>query len=380
MLTIIEVDINLLKPAEYNPRQMTEKQALDLEKSIKRFGMVDPLIVNKDNTVIGGHQRLKIAQKMDFKTVPVVYVDLDKEKEKELNLRLNNNLGEWDWDLLANFDIGVLEDVGFDRSELEVKLDLGVEEDDFDAEEEVGKIEEPVSKLGEVYELGRHRLMCGDSTKREDVEKLMNGKLANMVFTDPPYGINLDTDFSDMKGIGVGKKYEKVKGDEISYNPKHIFDFFGYCKEIFLWGADYYAEFIKDRNNGAFIVWDKMSGGEGVNDNYDKMFGSNFELCWSKAKHKRAIARVLWKGIFGLSKEPDKKKFHPTQKPVLLSEWFLKKFSKKEDIVVDLFGGSGSTLIACEQLDRTCYMMELDPKYCDVIRKRYEQYTEPKNT
>lgn len=157
-----------------------------------------------------------------------------------------------------------------------------------------------------------------------------------------------------------------------------VFANFNYCKEIFLWGADYYAEIIPNRNNGNFIAWDKMRGGDGVNDDYDKMFGSNFELCWSKTKHKRAIVRVLWKGIFGLSNEDTKKRVHPTQKPVLLCEWFINKFSNKNNLIADLFGGSGSTLIACEKLKRKCYMMEIDPHYCDIIKIRWEKFTNKK--
>jgi site-specific DNA-methyltransferase (adenine-specific)/modification methylase len=167
----------------------------------------------------------------------------------------------------------------------------------------------------------------------------MDGKKANCILTDPPYGINLDTDYSDMKDIGTGNKYMKVKGDDVPYDPKFIFEFFGYCKEIFLWGADYYAELLPNRNSGSWVVWDKMGGGNGVNDDYDKMFGSNFELCWSRTRHKRSLARVLWKGIFGLGKEDTKSRVHPTQKPVLLSVWFLEKFTEESDIVVDLYGG-----------------------------------------
>lgn len=123
------------------------------------------------------------------------------------------------------------------------------------------------------------------------------------------------------------------------------------------------------------MVWDKQNNGEGVNDAYDKMFGSNFELCWSKNKHKRALARVLWKGFFGMQNEDAKCRIHPTQKPLELVKWFLEKFSKVSDLVVDLYGGSGSTLICCEKMDRICYMIEYEPKYCDAIIKRYENLT-----
>lgn len=220
-----------------------------------------------------------------------------------------------------------------------------------------------------------HFLMCGDSTKREDVDKLMDGKKADMVFTDPPYGMDLDTDWTDAvsslqmykdKGIKGGKKYDKVIGDDIAYDPSFIFEYFT-CKEIFLWGGDYYYD--KLAKNGSWFVWDKR-----LEESADKMYGSTFELCWSKNKHKREIARVKWSGIFGTEKQDVKSRVHPTQKPLELAVWFYKKFSKDNDIIVDLYGGSGSFLIATEQTNRICYMMELNPKYCDVIRKRYAKF------
>ena len=213
----------------------------------------------------------------------------------------------------------------------------------------------------------------------------MDGAKADMVFTDPPYGMNLDTDYRKMKGNSNvefkqrknkvdGKKYNEVIGDNEDFKPElvtTIFDNFDYCKEIFVWGADYYPELLKGYKDGNFIIWDKRDD----NEQFDKMYGSSFEACWSKNKHRKEIARVRWCGVFGTEKEFDKKRFHPTQKPIKLAEWFLKKYSKDEHIVIDLFGGSGSTLIACEQLNRVAYLMELEPKWCDVIIKRWEALT-----
>ena len=219
--------------------------------------------------------------------------------------------------------------------------------------------------------------MCGDSTKESDVDKLMNGEKADMVFTDPPYGMNLDTDYTDMnskfKGSKGGNKYNKVIGDNNDFKPElitTIFKNFDYCKEVFIWGADYFAEYIENKNNGSWIVWDKR-----LDESADKMYGSCFEMCWSKNKHKREIARIKWAGIFGMEKEHDKKRVHPTQKPMLLTEWFFNKWGKGLSIIVDLYLGSGSTLIACEKTNRICYGMELDTKYCDVIIERWEQFT-----
>ena len=234
--------------------------------------------------------------------------------------------------------------------------------------------------------IGAHFVLCGDSTNKDAVARLMGGKKADMVFTDPPYGMNLDTEyinrgatsaFSTQKPDGNYKKnyvkrhsYNAVIGDDKDYNPEHIFRDFGYCKEIFLWGFDYYAEFIPQRKEGSVIVWDKRAGVEDV-----KFTLAEFELCWSRTKHAREIARVQWFGVMGLSKEDTKMRIHPTQKPVELCLWFFKSWGKDEDIIVDLFLGSGSTLIAAEKTCRICFGMEIDPKYVDVIIKRYEDYS-----
>tara|TARA_B110001469_G_scaffold78607_1_gene74426 strand:- start:96 stop:830 length:735 start_codon:yes stop_codon:yes gene_type:complete len=220
--------------------------------------------------------------------------------------------------------------------------------------------------------------MCGDSTSIDAVDRLMDGQKADMVFTDPPYGMFLDADYSSMsskfKGSTGGNSYNNIKGDHEDFNPEFIstvFSAFGYCKEIFLWGADYYADIVPDRNSGSWVVWDKRG-----DESADKMFGSAFEMCWSKARHKRILARVKWAGIFGMEKEHDKRRAHPTQKPVALIDWFFDYFSLKGcRSVVDLFGGSGSTLLSAEKNGKSCYTMELDPKYCDVIIKRWQEFT-----
>jgi len=361
-----------------NPRQINPEKFAKLKQSIKDFPKMlelRPIVVDKDGIILGGNMRFMALTElgMEIKDEWVKVADkLTDEERKRFIVEDNLPFGEWDWDALSTqYDIDELLEWGFDEKEL--KIEKEVEED------EVPEVsDEPaVSKLGEVYQLGRHRLMCGDSTKIEDVEKLMDGQKADMVFTDPPYGMFLNADYSGMEGISKGNKYNDVIGDHEDFKPEFItsvFKNFGYCKDIFLWGADYYSELLEKRNAGSWIVWDKMQGGEGVNDKYDKMFGSNFELCWSKARHKRAIARVLWKGIFGLGVEDTKKRVHPTQKPVKLADWFISKFTKENDLVADIYLGGGSTLIACEQTNRICYGIELDEKYCDVIRKRYAKF------
>lgn len=374
------VPVGDLKAAEYNPRHWSDKATSDLKESIRRFGIVDPIIANgadgRRNIVIGGHFRLHCAKEIGYTEVPVVYVDIsDIEKEKELNLRLNRNTGDWDYSLLANFDESLLMDSGFSSDELSQIFPVVHERQD----DEVPDLpEEPQSKLGDLYELGSHRVLCGDSTKVDDVERLMNGKKADMVFTDPPYGMFLNADWSGAKsklsfqkekGLLGGKKYDNVIGDGDDFKDEFItttLAVFDYCKEVFMWGGDYYAHLIPERNKGSWIVWDKR-----LDESADKMYGSCYELCWSKNRHKREIARVKWAGVFGTEQEPEKKRSHPTQKPCLLSEWFFSRYAKEKGLIADLFLGSGSTLIAAEKTGRICYGMELDPKYVDVIVSRY---------
>ena len=365
-----------------NPRQLKEHDAEHLKKSLDAFGVADPLIINTDNRIIGGHMRRRIMLKSGYKPDDLVDVrvperELTEREAEELAIRLNKNTGDWDFDALANnFELDDLLDWGFDKKELD--LDLWADEPPEDVEPQIDKAEELREKWGvesgQLWKLGEHRLICGDCTDKAVVDRVMGGEKADMVFTDPPYGMRLDADFSNMKGIGRGNKYENIEGDFIDYDPKLVFERFGYCKEIILWGADYYAEKIPNRNDGSWFVWDKM-GDKGVNDDYDKMFGSNFELCWSKARHKRALVRVLWKGIFGLSSEDTKSRVHPTQKPVELAVWFYEKFTKDGAIIVDLYSGSGSFLIACERLGRKCRAVEISPAYVAVAIQRWVDVT-----
>ena len=380
MLKIEYIKTADLIPYANNPRK--NDAAVDkVVESIREFGFKNPIIVDGNNEIIAGHTRLKAAKKLGMEEVPTIKAeDLTPEQVRAFRIADNktHEFSGWDMDLLREELDGVNLFTGFDEDELREILDnvkfSEVEEDDFDPTPP----EEPKTKLGDIYQLGRHRLMCGDATVITDVERLMDGKKADMVFTDPPYGMNLDTDFSSMKsklfkGKTGGAEYSEVIGDNADFKPElitTIFNNFDYCKEIFTWGADYYAELLPNKNNGSWVVWDKR-----LDDSADKMYGSCFELCWSKAKHKRDIARVKWAGIFGMENQDTKTRVHPTQKPVNLVSWFLERYSEDNSLIVDIYGGSGSTLIACEQLNRTCYMMEIDPVYCDVIVKRWENLT-----
>jgi DNA modification methylase len=273
-------------------------------------------------------------------------------------------------DILANeFEIEELKDWGFKEIELGLNIDKIVEGNTED--DHIPEVKESRVKLGDVWKLGKHRLMCGDSTKESDVEKLMNGQKADMVFTDPPYGMNLETDNSKkmvVKGIKTSQNHKKVLGDNEDFTTKlitTIFKNFDYCKEIFVFGIDYFAELIKEK--GSWFVWDKYP-----TDKNNERFGSAFELIYSKQKHKRKIYRIMSLNVGHHKRE---KITHPTQKPSDLICEILKEYSKKYNIIIDLYLGSGSTLIACEKTNRICYGMELDTKYCDVIIERWEQFT-----
>lgn len=375
-----------LIPYASNSRTHSEQQIAQIAASIREFGWTNPVLINDENSIIAGHGRLLAARQLKMTEVPCIKLDhLTKSQQKALVIADNQLALNAGWDVeMLKAEISGLDTDGFDLDLLGFDSDfldgLLIEETegltDEDAVPDVP--EEPETVEGDIWVLGNHRLMCGDSTSIDAVDKLMDGALADMVFTDPPYGMFLDADYSDMnskfKGSTGGKKYENVIGDHEDFKPEliqNIFTSFDYCKEIFLWGADYYADLLPDRNAGSWVVWDKRG-----DESADKMYGSTFELCWSRTRHKRMLARVKWAGIFGIEKEHDKKRCHPTQKPVELVEWFFDYYSmQKKRVIVDLFGGSGSTLLACEKTHRNCYMMELDPKYCDVIKKRWEDFT-----
>ena len=371
------VNINKVKSNPNNPRVIKDDKFKKLVQSIKDFPKmlnIRPIVVNDDFIVLGGNMRLKACKEAGLKEVPIIMAsELTEQEQKEFIIKDNISGGEWDWDMLANdYDVAELDAWGLDVPDFGKELEA--EEDDFETPE--GGIETDIV-LGDLFEIGEHRLLCGDSTDSDAVAKLMNGQKADMVFTDPPYGMKLDADYSEMsnsstfakeKGIKNGKKYNNVIGDHNDFTKElisTIFACFNDCKEIFIWGADYFAELLPDKNEGSWIVWDKR-----VDDNFDKMYGSAFELCWSKQKHKREIARVRWASAFGTEKEFDHKRHHPTQKPTELAKWFFNKWGKENDLIVDLYLGSGTSIITAHQLKRKCYGMELDPKYCQVIVDR----------
>ena len=396
-MQIIDKKITEIKPYEKNPRK--NDNAVDaVASSISQFGFKNPIVIDGNNVIICGHTRYKAAQKLGLDVVPcVVADDLTEEQIKAYRLADNkvSELAEWDIDLLGEeldgiFDID-MSDFGFDLSDDEEEIEV--------IEDEVPEEVEPVAKQGDIWQLGRHRLMCGDGTSIDDVEKLMDGNKADMVFTDPPYGYNYQ---SNMRG--KTSKFDVIENDD------KILDFFpciqavcdGWVYICTTWKtADKWIELFKqyyDLTN--VIIWDKGGGGIGdlfhtfstdyemilVCNNGHELKGKRYGSVWNfanqeitKMKKEELLNIVLeqkkFYSIWQEKKDNPNEYVHPTQKPVSLSARAIRSSTDIGNNVVDLFGGSGSTVMACEQTGRNCYTMELDPHYVDVIIARWEKFT-----
>lgn len=384
-MQIKELELSEIKPYEKNPRRNDEAVKYVAE-SIRQFGFKVPVVIDKDNVIVCGHTRYKAAKKLKYKTVPCIMADdLTDEQIKAYRLADNkvSEKAEWDTDLL-NFELGELSFTDIDMSDFGFDLDLDFDEEpkevvDDDFEEELPA--EPKAKLGDIYQLGNHRLMCGDSTKKEDIEKLMNGEMADLVLTDPPYGVNIvksskvggDKPFGTTsrpasRAIIAATEYMPIKGDDTTEtaekNYKIIKEF---SENQIIFGGNYFTDFLPPSR--CWLVWDK-----GVPDG---AFFAPVELAWVSKDGNAKLYKYLWSGLCrqGSRKTEGNKRVHPTQKPVGLIGDILKDFSKEDSTILDCFGGSGSTLIACEQTNRVCYMMEYEPHYVDVIINRWEQLT-----
>jgi DNA modification methylase len=358
-----------LLPASYNPRKMTEKQNEDLKKSLKKFNLAEVPVINTDNVILAGHQRIRVLADlngMDYEIDVRIPNRLLTEKEsKEYNVRSNKNTGEWDFDVMANnFDVGDLTDWGFDEKDL--GFDIYTEEEKDDEVPEITT--EPQTVLGDIYELGSHRVMCGDSTIEDDVLKLMDSKKADMVFTDPPYGVDYVSrvDKERRKEWG-GIKNDDLKGKILQEFINDALGFHWQAKSKYVccnWQS------VKDFFDAvgmpnSLIVWDKKSIGLGAN--YRSQH--EFILFWGQLDTRSES------NVWSLKRDPTSEYTHPTQKPVELIQRAIINSSKPGELVFDAFLGSGSTLIACQKTNRVCYGMELDPKYVDVIIERYCIYT-----
>jgi DNA modification methylase len=382
-MQIEKLKTELLIPADYNPRKDLKPGDPEYEKlkrSIEQFGYVEPVIWNKTTShVVGGHQRLKVLLDMGITEVECVVIEMNEEKEKALNIALNKISGDWDKDKLmlliadlqgADFDVSL---TGFEPAELDAlfkdSLKDGIHEDDFDVDAELQK--PALTKQGDIWMLGQHRLVCGDSTKADTFNLLMDGKLANLVVTDPPYNVNYEGSAGKIKNDNMGNEafYEFLldafKNTEMAMAKD---------ASIYVFHADTEGlNFRKAFSEAGFYlsgtcIWKKQSLVLGRSpyqwQHEPVLFG------WKMSgKHNWYADRkqtTIWE-----FEKPKKNADHPTMKPVALVAYPILNSSLSNCIVLDPFGGSGSTLIACEQTDRICYTIELDEKYCDVIVKRY---------
>lgn len=385
-MEIKELSLKDLKPAAYNPRKKLKKGDKEYEKikqSLLKFGYVDPIIVNDDLTVIGGHQRLTVLKDLDYKTAKCVIVDLPKEDEKALNIALNKITGQWDEALLAELLVDLQESdfnldlTGFEPPEIDDILsnvhDKELSEDEFDVEEELKK--PTVSRRGDVWQLGKHRVICGDSTKSETYDQLLGDKKANLVVTDPPYNVDVE------------ETAGKILNDNMSDGDFYQFLLSMFTQvenhmetdaSIYVFHADTEGlNFRKAFKDAGFYlsgccIWKKNSLVLGRSP-----YQWQHEPClygWKKkGKHQWFSDRkqtTIWE-----YDRPKSSKDHPTMKPIQLMAYPIQNSSMRGTVVLDPFLGSGSTLIAADQTGRICYGIELDEKFVDVIVKRYIEVT-----
>jgi DNA modification methylase len=352
-----------LKPAPYNPRQSNAEQEKQLKSSLEKFGVVEPIIFNKQTGfIVGGHFRIRELKKLGYKEIECVIVDLNEADEKELNIRLNANTGSWDWDELANnWDSELLSDWGLEIPGFEPTI-LEAEEDDFEVPE--GGIETDIV-LGDLFEIGEHRLLCGDSTDSDQVAKLMNGEKADMVFTDPPYGIKVVGKNGKVGGDNLAKNgvYEEIIGDDTTETAK---DFYNTCQSLgfenyIIWGGNYFTDFLEPKP--CWIIWDKR--GDMNSNNF-----ADGEMAWTSFDSPVRIKKQLWNGM--IKEGESGKRVHPTQKPIQLCADLIQEYTKGSN-VFDGFGGSGSTMVSSHQINKKCFMIEMSPKYCQVIIDRMKK-------
>ena len=385
-MEIKELPLKELKPAAYNPRKKLKKGDKEYEKikqSLLKFGYVDPIIVNEDLTVIGGHQRLTVLRDLDYETAKCVIVDLPKEDEKALNIALNKITGQWDEALLADLLLDLQESdfnldlTGFEPPEIDDILsnvhDKELSEDEFDVEEELKK--PTLSRHGDIWQLGKHRVICGDSTKAETYKQLLDDRKANLVVTDPPYNVNVEETAGKIlnDNMSDGDFYQFLLS-MFTQVENHMED----DASIYVFHADTEGlNFRKAFKDAGFYlsgccIWKKNSLVLGRSP-----YQWQHEPClygWKKkGKHQWFSDRkqtTIWE-----YDRPKSSKDHPTMKPIQLMAYPIQNSSMRGTIVLDPFLGSGSTLIAADQTGRVCYGIELDEKFVDVIVKRYIEVT-----
>lgn len=397
------IDINSLKANPKNPRTLSKHDYESLKKSISTFGDLSGIVFNRTTQqLVGGHQRIQafkelggqpvIEEQLDVPnsvgTVARGYVSLGDEKytyrvvewvqefETAANVAANRIQGEFDKDLLAElvYEINQLENgqdltnlMGLEEDELSKLLDMvganGESDPAEDEAPEVDTVNPPVSKLGEIYQLGVHRLMCGDSTDFGAVSDLMNGQTAHVLMTDPPYGIDIVQNNSvGGEKLAATGNYQPIAGDGDTNAARLSYEIVKELgiKTLIIWGGNYFTDFLEPK--ACWIVWNKHNTG-----NF-----ADVELAWTNLDSAAKLYDCTWNGMI---REGEREaRVHPTQKPVKLGNDILTDFSQRGDNILDLYGGSGSALISCEKMGRICYMMELSPAYIDVIRKRYAKH------
>ena len=390
---IIYLPLKAIKPYKKNPRK-NDKAVEFVANSIRQFGFRNPIIIDENYEIVCGHTRWKAAKVIGLESVPCIMAD-DLNEDQIRAFRLADNktaeMADWDFDLLEmefndiDPELFDMSDFGFFQDdETEDKAPTEVTEDDFDET----TVTEAVCKRGQVWKLGEHRLMCGDSTSAEDVVRLMNGEKADMVFTDPPYGVNYAGGVTIENGKIKSNDRETIKNDALGYHDLYSFlsDVFSNLRTFTKVKTPFYVFYAHSRTReflNAFhdeglkqrsiIIWHKIGEGYGdfmaqyMNAYEPCIYGSNGDsVNWYGPTNEKTVWEI---------EKADKNDLHPTMKPVALCGRAIQNSSLKNDIVLDVFGGSGSTLIACEQLDRRCFMMELDLHYCDVIIRRWEDFT-----
>lgn len=410
-LKVVDVDINILKESGYNPRAISDNEFANLVKSIREHGIPQPLIANSNperkHILIAGHQRLRAAQELSLKTVPVIYLNLTLEQEKTLSLRLNRISGQFVDELLrANFDIELLLETGFDDTDLgSIWNDqLEIEDDNFDEEKAVKEALANDIKLGDTFALGEHRLICADSTDSGAIKKLAGDLKVDMLYVDPVYNIDLDYNKGVGQKAGYGGTTEDKKPDHEYHNL--LSDFlqnslavmkddahaFMYCDQNYI-GMVQALMAEHKLTNRRVCLWIK----NGFNVTPQVAFNKAYEPCVYATRGKpylsetHNLTEILNKDIATGNRTTDdvidlfdiwlakrdagQSYMHPTQKPLSLHEKPLKRCTKIGDIVLDVCGGSGSTLLACEQLKRVALISEIEPVFCQVIINRWEAMT-----
>ncbi len=425
-LHIVEVPINELRASEYNPRKHSKEQSDQLKESIKRFGLVDPIICNdasgRENVIIGGHFRAEVAKEMGMETVPVVFVNIpDLEKEKELNIRLNKNTGEFDLNLLAEFDESFLKDIGFNSEDLDDIFPIEENIEEFDLKKELEKldIKNITVQKGDIYELDGSRLLCGDSTIEADMIKLMEGAKADMCFTDPPYLLDYLKGKTKAKdgvttGFGAKKNRRYLETDvlpdnftelwmgNISKVAKENFSIIVYenWKNIrIIWNE--MEKYWKVKNMIVWHVPNRVQGfaakGKFFNKHDIAMVGTTEGVQTSNEDEEELLENQYDTALYAIGGKPHwesyekGKKICPTDfidfksadekssgqgvifgtKPLEILIPYIKVLTKRDDLIVEPFGGSGSTLIASIKMKRRCFIMEKSPTYVEIILRRW---------